>query len=152
MDSNYWRNVAAIQFFALVPYLAVSWGYSALTDESMWTALLVLLVVRFFFSVIELLGGILMWRAYGKKTIVSRWVQALRDGQFPIRTHVGQDIVSYLSDVADDDTQSDDVRLAARLWYQALEIYEQQGVLIGMRMKSAGNAALDAYSQPSLAS
>ncbi len=86
MNDN--RNLVLTWGFALVPYALVAWGYKKLTggdDGDYWIAFGVLIAVRLFFSLIEMLGGILAWRVYGKGLAVTGLHEFLRSNEFPKR-------------------------------------------------------------------
>ena len=85
--------------FSSVPYLLVTWAYTAFTNgaaKDFWLALAILLGIRLFFSVIETLGGVLAWRVYGKRTSVQATLQVFRDRNFPKRTFREEDFGEYL--------------------------------------------------------
>jgi hypothetical protein len=136
--------------FAWVPYLAVSWGYSALTDgtaKMFWYALGALLAARLFFSIIETLGSVLTWRVYGRRIAINRFLTFLRDNKFPQRKFAHDDIGNYLARIEDNysaDTAL--VKAAASELRRSLATFESMGFLVSMRMYSAIDDALELYS------
>jgi hypothetical protein len=140
------RSQIIMGLFAWVPYVLVSWAYAKLSDGSFWAALGVLLGVRLFFGVIETLGSVLAWRVYGRKKAIEANLAVLRASAFPRRTYRHDDFLNYLSRIEDDESCTGDVKAAAKQWHQTLALYESMGILVGMRMHAAADAALDIYS------
>jgi hypothetical protein len=132
---------------ASVPYVVIAWGYTKFdSDVSFWQALGVLLAVRLVFSIIETLGGMLAWRFYGRAYTVKEFVQILHKSKFPQRYYQHDDLLNYLARIEDDLNLDADVRRAAREVGSSLELYESMGILIGLRMHSASEQALEIYS------
>ena len=134
---------------AFVPYLLVSWAYMALTDgnaNDFWTALGVLLIVRLFFGIIETFGSMLTWRVYGKKIMVDRNLQFLRAHEFPRRKYAHDGVSAYLLRIEGDPEYTAPLKAIAKEMRSILELCEDIGILVGMRMHSAAEAALDIYS------
>jgi hypothetical protein len=145
------RSRIIISLFAFVPYLLVSWGYMALVDggaSQFWSAFGVLVAARLFFSVIETLGSVLSWRLYGKKLMVNKFHEFLRANNFPKRTYAHDDFLNYLARI-EDGPFPPSVKASAKEIYFLLSTFESMGILLGMRMHSATEAALDAYSPKS---
>jgi hypothetical protein len=92
--------------FAIIPYVAVAWGYAHFAGDGsrreFWIALGVLLAVRLFFSVIETLGGVLAWRLYHKKRMVTAIVQVLRANKFPPKQRETDSFSAYLARIVRD--------------------------------------------------
>ena len=83
-----------IAAFAAIPYGLVTWGYTAFTDgdvQAFWVALGVLLGIRLFFSLIEMLGGVLYWRLYGRRIVLSNALKFLKTNGFPPRESTPSD-------------------------------------------------------------
>lgn len=114
--------------------------------STFWYTIGGLLIVRLFYSIIETLGGMLVWRVVGKRDMVSRIVQALREGRFPPANDPAEDMSSYLVRIDDDDTPLQ-IRLMARELKGGLQVYESFGILPGMRVHSAMDAALRKHSE-----
>ncbi|MEW5943720.1 MAG: hypothetical protein AB1710_07705 [Pseudomonadota bacterium] len=140
------RSQIIMASFAWVPYVLVSWGYARLSDGSFWSALGVLLAIRLFFSVIETLGSVFAWRLYGRRKMIERNLAMLRANNFPKRQYAHDDFLNYLSRIEDDETCPQQLKMAAKQWEQALAFFESSGILLGMRMHAAADAALDIYS------
>jgi hypothetical protein len=137
-----------IALFSFVPYLLVSWAYMEAVDgesKQFWGAFGVLIAVRLFFSVIEMLGGILSWRLYGKKLMVNKFLGLLRANNFPKREYQHDNFLAYLGRI-EDGSYADSVKTTAKEIYFLLSVFEDMGILLGMRMHSASEAALETYS------
>ena len=83
-----------IAAFAAIPYGLVTWGYTVFTDgdvQAFWVALGVLLGIRLFFSLIEMLGGVLYWRLYGRRIVLSNALKFLKTNGFPPRESTPSD-------------------------------------------------------------
>lgn len=143
------RSRMIVALFAFVPYAVVAWGYMALTNgrvNDFWAALGVLLALRLFFSVIETLGGVLTWHLHSKRVVVEKNLEFLRAHGFPKRTYSHEDFLSYLVRIEDDPEQSTSLRAAAKEMHSVLATCEGMGILLGMRMHSAGEAAFEVHS------
>jgi hypothetical protein len=143
------RTYIIMFLFALVPYALVAWGYMALMDgqaNDFWAAFGILLGVRLFFSTIETLGSVLAWRLYGKRLMVGKHLEFLRARSFPKRKFSEEDCLGYLSSIEDDPDQPASLRAAAKEMHWALATCEEVGIIVGMRMHSAAEAALEVYS------
>ena len=143
------KSPAIVLAFSLLPYAALTWAYVALTGGGMhefWKALGFLLGVRLFFSVIETMGGILQWRFYGMRTTVQEYVELLRANSFPAREYAHDDLRNYLARIEDGVEYSQAIRGAAKEISSARKLAQSMGILLGMRMESAWNAALDIHS------
>ena len=137
-----------IALFSFVPYLLVSWAYMALAEgesKQFWGAFGVLIVARFFFSVIETLGSIFSWRLYGKKLMVNKFLGMLSANNYPKREYQHDDFLGYLARV-EDGPYADSVKTSAKEIYFLLSTFESMGILLGMRMHAASEVALEAYS------
>jgi hypothetical protein len=146
------RSRLVISLFAFVPYLLVAWAYMTLVNgdsSDFWKALGVLVAVRFFFSVIETLGTVISWRLYGKRFMVNKFVEFLRANNFPKRKYAHDDFLNYLARIEDEPSCPASVKASAKEIYFVLSTFESMGILLGMRMHSASEAALDAYSPKS---
>lgn len=145
------RSRIIMSLFSFVPYLLVSWAYMALVDggaSQIWTAFGVLVAVRLFFSVIETLGSVLSWRLYGKQVMVNKFLQLLRVNNFPKRHYAHDDLLNYLARI-EDGPYPTSLKASAKEIELLLSTFESMGILLGMRMYSASEAALDAYSPKS---
>jgi hypothetical protein len=73
MNMNEQISTFIVFGISLIPYAALSWGYSAFTDggwPGFWRGFGVLIAVRAFFSLVEGIGGIPVWRLYGRTVAV----------------------------------------------------------------------------------
>lgn len=143
------RSRVIVALFAFVPYALVAWGYMALTNgaaKDFWAALGVLVGVRIFFSIIETLGGVLTWHLYSKRLVIGKNLEFLRANGFPKRKYSHDDFLSYLVRIEDDPEQPTALRTAAREMHSVLGSCENMGILLGMRMHCAAEAALEIYS------
>jgi len=142
------RASTIIALFSFVPYLLVSWAYMELANggsEQFWDAFGVLIAIRLFFSVIETLGSILSWRLYGKKLMVDNFLGLLQANNFPKREYQDDDFLGYLARIKDG-LYADSVKTSAKEIYFLLSTLESMGILLGMRMHTASEAALETYS------
>ena len=53
---------------------------------------------------------------------------------------------NYLGRIENDEGHSEQLKAAAKQWYQVLAFFETSGILVGMRMHAAADDALDIYS------
>ncbi len=146
---NDFKSGAILFFFSWVPYLLVAGGYSQFVHGDMrafWPALGTLVAVRFFFIVIEWLGGILTWRLYGKRRVVAKFLEFLRANNYPKRFYHHDNFLAYLTRIQDDRSFLEPLRMSARQTERELELFEEMGMLLGMRMHSASEAALEIHS------
>lgn len=138
-----------IAAFSFIPYLLVSWGYMEIENggsREFWSCFLVLLGVRAFFSVIETLGSVLMWRLYGRRLTISKLLEFLRSNQFPAREQDDTDFLHYIDRLADAHGPLTELKATAKEMRAVVVGYETMGILAGMRMHAASDAALDLYS------
>lgn len=143
------KSAIIVSAFAAVPYLLVAWGYTALVDGgaiAFWIGLAVLLGARLFFALVETVGSILAWRLHGRRIMVEKFLFVLRTKNFPRRYYDHDDFTNYLDRVENDDALSPSLRRDAKEWYKFLGIFEDLGILIGARMHSATEIALETYS------
>jgi len=148
------RSRIITALLAFVPYLLVSWGYMALVNgnsKDFWAALGVLVGVRFFFSIIETLGSILAWRLHGRTLMIKKHLEFLRAHKFPPRKYAHDGVLAYLSRIEDEPEYSAALRATAREMRSVLELCDDIGILVGMRMISSAEAALEQYSPRSSA-
>lgn len=131
---------------AFIPYLVIAWGFTKITEVTFWPALGWLLGVRLIFAIVETLGGVLAWRVYGRGKAVDGMLQFLRANKFPKRRWRYDDFMDYLSSIEKDDASPRELRSSAREMQTLLGLYENVGILPGMRMHSASEAALEIYS------
>lgn len=143
------RSRIIMVLFAFVPYLLASWGYMVLVDgtsREFWSALGLLVAVRLFFNLIETLGGVLSWRLYGKKYMVDKFLEFLRTSNFPKREYAHDDFLNYLARIQDGLQYAASLKASAKEIYFLLSTFESMGILLGVRMHSASEAALEVHS------
>jgi len=163
------RSLIITVLFAFVPYILISWGYAELIhgdSKEFWSVLGLLLLARLFFSIIETLGSVLSWRLYGKKIMVNKILEGLRVNNFPKREYAHDDLSTYLFRMYEEQPPPspwdfiitegseekeakypESLKTSAKEMSRALEASRSfGGILAGMRMNSAAEAALDIYS------
>jgi hypothetical protein len=132
---------------AFVPYLLLAWAAcKLLNDTEFWEALGWLLGLRLFFGVVETIGGILAWRVYGRRVSSGIFAQALREGKFPQRYDIYADADEYFDQVVADQSQPVDMRVAAGAFIGSMKAYRSVGLLFGLRIGGAWEAALELHS------
>lgn len=143
---NETRTQFIMALFAWIPYALVAWGYTKLSHGSYFSTLGILVAMRLFFSIIESVGSILSWRLYGKKKAIERNLTLLRSNKFPKRQYAHDNFLQYLVRIEQDESCPLQIKSAAKQWEQALALFEDSGILLGMRMYSAADEALNIYS------
>ena len=146
---NYTRSRIIMALFAFVPYSLVSWGSMVLVDgtsREFWSAFGLLVAVRLFFSLIETLSGVLSWRLYGKKYMVDKFLEFLRTNNFPKRECAHDHFLNYLTRIQDGPRYAASLKASAKEIYFLLSTFESMGILWGVRMHSATEAALEVHS------
>lgn len=134
--------------FSMLPYLAIAWFAANFIEEKpeeIWKMLGLLLGARFFFSLIEWLGSVLSWRMYGKKATAQKYQAFLSSKKFPAREG-NEDLDSYLYRILFVDESPAPLRENAWILSTELQAANANGLMAGLRLNSAANAALDAYS------
>lgn len=137
---------ALAAWISLVPYVAVVWAASHFLEVGFWSTKGVLVAVRTFFSIVETLGGMLAWGLVGKRRAVEGNLALLRTTHFPLRYFGHDGFLAYLARIEDDDALPAATKAAAREWEKVLVLFEEMGVIAGMRMHKAAELALEAYS------
>ena len=136
---------------AFIPYLLLAWAASKLlSDTGFWQALGWLLGLRLFFGVVEMIGGILAWRVYGRRVSSAIFAQALREGKFPQRYDIYADADEYFDQVVADQAQPVDMRVTAGTFIGSIKAYRSVGLLTGLRIGSAWESALEIHSPKAL--
>lgn len=131
---------------AFVPYLLIVWGGAHVLEVTLVKALSWLVGIRLLFTLVETVGGALAWRLNGRRKTIDGFVELLRANNYPKRTYRDDDFLSYLARIESDEGASAKLLSNAREMQALLGIYENVGILPGMRMHSASDAALDIYS------
>src|ERR1700729_2942940 len=133
-------SASIVLALSLIPYAAVSWAYAAFVDggwPDFWKGFGLLSVVRVFFSVIEGMGGILVWRIYGRRVAVAHWLKFFRENNFPPKEYASDDFGNYRARLISLYRRPTDVAFLAAEIESLLLSYEQRGILVGMRMNAA---------------
>jgi hypothetical protein len=131
----------------LLPYLLVAWASTKFNHSiTFWNALGFIAAARLLFGFTDELGGILAWRLHGRRIAVANALKYLRVNKFPLRYFNHDDFLNYMARVEADDSLEPRSRSAAAVWVRTLALFENMGILIGARMNSASNAALEIYS------
>jgi hypothetical protein len=116
------------------------------SSGTFWSALGVLIAARAFFEVIEMVAAILNWRMVAKRRAIADFLRVLRANNIPPRFYQSDDCLSYLARIEGNPSLPEPLRRAASEFRHALAFYETQGILHGVRMHSASELALEAYS------
>jgi hypothetical protein len=139
------RSGGIVFALSIAPYVLVAWGYTALSGRgtaAFWTALAFLFGARLFFAVIEFVGGVLVWRFWGRKVMVDKILHWLKSGKFPARYYEHDTFLAYLTRIEDDYASSTELKCQARAIEGLLAMLEASGILAGMRAHSASEIAL----------
>ena len=104
-----------------------------------------------FFSLIEMLGGVLYWRLYGRKIALSNALKFLKTNGFPPREYAHDTLLAYLARIQDGHEYSPPLRAAAAEAERLLTFIEQLGIVMGARTWEVWCAALDAHAPRSQA-
>jgi len=149
MYTNNEKSAIITSGFTITLYFLIAWGYAAFVGGGVKVFLIglgVLLGARLFFGLLEMIGGIIAWRCYGKRILVEKCLGMLRANRFPQRYYAHDDFCNYLARVEDDDDTSASLKRAAGEWYRMLGIIEESGTLRGARAHKATEIALEIYS------
>ena len=146
------NSALIIAVVSLVPYVTLALGYAAFTDGTLrafGAAIGALFVARLFFAAIEAIGSILAWRWHGKKQAVTALLKVFQMSHFPKRYYEHDNFLNYLARIDNDEHLGEEVKAVARSLEHTLELHESSGILGGVRMHSATEAALELYSRRS---
>jgi hypothetical protein len=78
--------------------------------------------------------------------MVNKFVEFLRANDLPRRKYAHDDFLNYLARIEDEPAYPTSLKAAAKEIYFVLSTFESMGILLGMRMHSASEAALDIHS------
>jgi len=134
--------------FSIVPYAAAAWSYTYFTgghSREFWIAMGILLAARLFFFIIETFGGVLAWRLLYKRRMVEQILAVFRANKFPPNQRVGRSVSNYLSRILEDYEPKPDYVGAAKDLESLALLYENEGILPGMRFNVALEAAFKIY-------
>jgi hypothetical protein len=143
-----------VSAFTLTPYLLVACSFTALTDgeaSTFWKALLVLFALRICFGLIDTLGGVLQWRLWGRNALVAHALNWFTARQFPQRKYAEDDLGNYLARIEQDPEQPHALRMAAAELDRMFLVYEEFGILVGVRFHDAYRVAFEQYAPSSRA-
>jgi hypothetical protein len=127
-------------------YTAVAWVAGLIFDLQFWKVFGGLIAARAFFGLIESVANFLNWRLAGRPAAVQGFLAVLRANNFPPRENAHDDFLGYLARLDLKYQPKPDYQRAAKELYTLLASTEAQGMLVGMRMHAASDAALDLYS------
>jgi hypothetical protein len=134
--------------FAMIPYMAVAWGYSYLTEGGQpifWRALGVLLAVRLFFAIIESIGSFLAWRFFVRRQMIAHLVGVFRANEFPAKQYSDDDFGNYCARLLVDQPRKPSYMQHAQDIQTFLLIHEKRGILDGLRMHTVVDTAFQQY-------
>lgn len=131
---------------ASVPYALLAWAASKVFDVGFWEALGWLVALRTAFGVIELLGAVLAWRLYSRKVSIRICTEAMKTNKFPPRYRYMDESEDYFARVIEDDTQPQETKIGAATFLGSIKAIRLSGMIRGMRVASAWDAALEAHS------
>jgi hypothetical protein len=134
---------------SLAVYAAFAWLNAQIFDLQFWKVFGGLVAIRAFFSLIEGVATFLNWRLAGRPAAVQGFLAVLPANDFPPRENAHDDFLGYLARLDSDYQPKPDYPRAAKELYTLLASTEAQGILVGMRMHAASDAALDIYSPKS---
>jgi len=143
------KEAIAFGSISLVVYFAVAWGVTAWMDGGWKTfsiAVAVMFAARTFFSAVEGFSSYVRWRLRGKQAAVDGFLRSLRINNFPPRYYKHDDFLNYLCRVRDDPSVPPQTKWEAKAMESLLAMFENSGVLTGVRWHAASEIALEAYS------
>ena len=146
---EYVKSFSISVAFSAIPYVLVAWGITKFTNgdtQAFWVALGVLIGLRLFFAIIEMLGGILYWRLYQRRITHDYALKFLKANNYPHRKHKIENIISYLAGISRDPEYPVPLRISAfgaECTLRSSENYD--------RTLEVWNAALDVYAPESQA-
>jgi hypothetical protein len=143
------KSAIIVSAFAAVPCLLIAWAYTKCVGgdgKTFWTGLAVLLGARLFVALIEMLGSIIAWKLYSRRVVSEYILRVLRTNNFPRRYYDHDDFLNYIWRVENDDASPPSLKHAATAMHMLLAIFEDHGIVIGARVHSASEMALEIYS------
>lgn len=148
------KEAIAFGSISLVIYVLVAWGVAAWMDGGWKTFSIVagiMFAARTFFSAVEGFGSYIHWRVRGKQAAVDGFLRSLRSNNFPPRYYKHDDFLNYLCRVGDDPAIPPRTKWEAKAMESLLAMFENSGVLRGVRWHAASEIALETYSPRSQA-
>ena len=145
MVNNYWRNTAITLLFAVgVDYLIAI--QLAGDKDKVWWWFAILMIVPFLFAIKVGLIRIVLWKAFLKNDVVAVYLEMFKASSFPKPSSDYQDADDYLTEVMDEQNNTDAMRMeAAKIYGYMRALYETQQVVGALQMSSAIKAAMIAY-------
>ena len=145
---EYVKSFSISVAFSAIPYVLVAWGITKFTNgdtQAFWVALGVLIGLRLFFSIIEMLGGILYWRLYARRITLDSMLKFLKANDYPPRKDPHDGIISYILRIQNDPEYPEPLRKSTFWIEHELTTSGELGLLGDMRLWKAWDAALDVY-------
>lgn len=145
MVNNYWRNTAITLLFAVgVDYLIAI--QLAGDKDKVWWWFAILMIVPLLFAIKVGLIRIVLWKAFLKNDVVAVYLEMFKASSFPKPSSDYQDADDYLTEVMDEQNNTDAMRMeAAKIYGYMRALYETQQVVGALQMSSAIKAAMIAY-------
>ena len=140
-----YRNIYIVLVW--IPDLLIAWGYMKLTDgdqSTFWWALLTLFVVQALFSIKNAIAGSFIYRLIGKTDIINAATLFLNQHNFP-DPNGETDIECYYWDIAEDESNTVDMRLLARQEFGKVVMLDHIGFFPRLRILAAYNGTLANY-------
>jgi len=134
--------------FAMVPHLAVAWGYVYFIDggqPTFWLALGILIAVRLFFSIMEAVGSDLAWRFFARQKMVAYLLGIFRANAFPAKKYADDDFGNYCARLLHAQPKKPDCIRHLEYIQTFLLIHEKRGIFDGLRMHTVVDTAFAQY-------
>lgn len=153
-DKQTIKHSAVATVVSGVVYCGIAWGINKLLDggreEFLWT-LGILMGLRAAYGLADFTAGIITWRVFGRRLLVSSYVALLRECKMPKRAFCTDDVSNYLGRIIEPGaTDYRNGSITPELQRHALEIKIalecQQGILVDARKSDAMRRALEIYS------
>ena len=113
---------------------------------SFWHAIQLLIIGAIAVSTINWAAGIVSWRLVGRKATILRFLEVFRANEFPPRFTSGGSLFYYLESIGSSCEYPEPLRRAAIDIERVLSFSEAHGEMMQWRMRSACEAAFEAYS------
>ena len=142
----------------LLQNLILAWAFTAITDgnsSTFWTAFVVLIGIRIFFTVVDSLFSALSFTFYRKKFVVQQLVNDFRRFEFPKREDLNEDWLAYLKRLQEAESLPFTVRRTAAFLEGQYELADKSGFVMGRQSEAVMEAAVNAWSttpQPAIRS
>lgn len=138
-------------------YGGIAWGVTKLIDggrkEFFWT-LGILVAIRWAYAFLEFVVGVIVWRIYGRRNMVTNFVTIMRDGNLPRRVYCNDHITNYFSRIIEPGISdykareiTPDIQKIASDMYNVLNtVRDEHGMMAEMRTCDAMERALAIHS------